>query len=137
MLRSARPSGREAQILRADKQATAARHFLDPRSYVAGERSHPGTEHPCVYLFGEDVGPLRRAIYERDKHRCTLKLVCTGVHPLPFDGSIYERWHLEHEKGGLGQSRCWCSENLRGACYACHQVKDGRQPRWTKRVANA
>jgi hypothetical protein len=119
--------------MKADTQATAERNFQDERSYVAGERMHPGTEHPCQYLAGDDVGPFREAIYKRDGGRCQLRLTCDGEAVLPLDGSIWERWHLEHEQGGIGQSRCWCPENVRGACYACHQVKDGRQPRWTKR----
>ena len=119
--------------MRADVQATRDRHFTDHRSYIAGERLHPGTEHPCQYLFGSDVGPFREAIYKRDEGRCQLRLKCAGEAVLPLQGSIFERWHLEHEQGGLGMSRCWCPENVRGSCWACHIEKDNRQPKWTKR----
>lgn len=123
--------------MKADMQATMAMResgqFKDERSYVAGERMHPGTNHPCIYYFGEDVGPIRHRIYERDEHRCQLKIACDGTQELPSDGSLYERWHLEHAQGGIGQSRCWCDENMRGACYECHQIKDGRQPRFMVR----
>lgn len=121
---------------KADRILTAAADFLDPRSFV-GRRIHTGTTHQCCYLRGDDVAVVRRQIYERDLGLCTLHLspLCSGLAKLPFDGSIWERWHLEHEVGGLGLQRCWCPENLRGACWHCHQIKDGRQPRWTKRSA--
>lgn len=115
-----------------DRQATELAEFSDPRSFV-GKRKHPGTDHPCIYLRGDDVGVLRQRIYERDAHRCTLKLACDGTRELPYDGTIWERWHLEHEQGGLGLDRCWCDENVRGACAACHFVKDGRVPRFGER----
>jgi 5-methylcytosine-specific restriction endonuclease McrA len=119
--------------VKRDKQLTDSTDFLDPRSFI-GKRIHPGTSHPCLYLKGDDVGVVRRAIYARDGGRCTLKLQCSGAKVLPFDGSVFERWHLEHETGGLGLQRCWCPENLRGACWACHKIKDNRDPRWTVRA---
>lgn len=118
---------------KADRALTEAANFTDPRSFV-GQRIHPGTTHPCVYVRGDDVEQVRRKIYDRDGGRCTLKLQCSGAKVLPFDGTVYERWHLEHEKGGLGLQRCWCPENLRGACWTCHKIKDNRDPRWAKRL---
>jgi len=119
-------------MVRRDEELTRMMGFTDKRSYVHASRVHPGTSHRCQYLAGDDVAQIRRVIYDRDNHRCQLRLVCTGVQPLPFEGSIYERAHLEHEKGGNGLQRCWCHENVRISCYACHVVKDGRQPRWSK-----
>ena len=118
---------------KADRQLTEAANFEDPRSFI-GKRIHPGTQHNCLYVRGDDVRPVRVAIYARDGGRCTLKLKCDGSRVLPFDGSIYERWHLEHKVGGLGLQRCFCPENVRGACWDCHQAKDGRQPRFTTRA---
>jgi len=120
-------------VPKADKQLTDAANFEDDRSFI-GQRIHPGTDHNCRYLRGDDVKPMRQAIYARDGGRCTLKLKCDGSRVLPFDGEVWERWHLEHEIGGLGLQRCFCEENLRGACFSCHQIKDGRQPCWTNRA---
>lgn len=117
--------------MKADRELTEAANFIDPESFW-GQRIHPGTKHPCLYVRGRDVKPVRQRIYDRDGGRCTLKLKCDGTRVLSFDGDIYERWHLEHKEGGLGLQRCWCNENLRGACFECHIAKDGRQPQWTK-----
>ena len=116
-------------MFKRDKQATEAAGFVDRDSYIS-HRVHPGTDHQCQYLKGDDVEQIRRKIFDRDRHRCQLKLVCTGVRVLPFEGDIYTRGHLEHEKGGYGAQRCFCMENLRIACYACHVIKHGRYPRF-------
>jgi 5-methylcytosine-specific restriction endonuclease McrA len=118
--------------VKADRELTQAANFTDHRSFV-GQRIHPGTAHNCIYVRGDDVEQVRRRIYDRDGGRCTLKIQCAGAKVLPFDGTVWERWHLEHEVGGLGLSRCWCDENLRGTCNPCHRLKDKRDPRWTKR----
>lgn len=119
------------RVFKRDPVATLERQFVDRDSYVSF-RLHPGTDHPCIYLAGDDVLQARRRIFDRDKHKCSLRLVCKGIEILPFEGSIYDRGHLEHLNGGDGADRCWCDENLRLACYGCHVVKDGRQPRWSK-----
>jgi len=106
-----------------DKQATELRGFLDPRSYVS-HRIHPGTEHPCEFLYGRDVGVARLEVFAREKGRCWSCLT-------ECNWDIGEMHHL---KGGLGAQRCECLENLRWSCPHCHRAKHV-QVQWTKRAS--
>lgn len=109
-------------MLRVDKEATKQAKFLDPRSYI-GNRIHPGTSHPCVYLRGEDRS------YRRDEVRLIAQGKCTdcGVYCW-IDGE------MDHVEGGLGTQRCDCFENLSWRCGSrynnCHTKKHGRIPRF-------
>lgn len=104
---------------RIDVKATKAAHFLSKFSYVS-LRIHPGTNHQCVYLAGDDCGVRRRDVFARDSYRC-----------VDCGGNInWEIGQLAHG-GSTKVSRCWCFENLRTKCYACHMVKEhGRFPRF-------
>ena len=101
-------------MLRRDKELTAMRKFNDPRSFVANWK-HPGTEHPCVYLKGRDVGERRQIVYDEAKGRC---FYCGAWY-----GPNYGELH--HLRGGLGNQRCWCIENLAWVCPRCHRTHHG------------
>jgi hypothetical protein len=99
-------------MIRKDKEATIAQQYLDRRSYVANWK-HEGTNHGCVYLFGEDMSARRVQIFEREKGKCQNCGFWTGPH-----------WgELHHIKGGLGNQRCSCFENLAWSCAKCHHSK--------------
>jgi 5-methylcytosine-specific restriction endonuclease McrA len=101
-------------MIKVDPEATAQARFRDPRSYV-GFRTHPETEHACVYLFGEDVGERRDAIREKYEGNCSY----CGEYCW-FSGELH------HKVGGLGPQRCWCFENLTWSCKRCHEAEHGR-----------
>jgi hypothetical protein len=106
-------------MLKRDSELTACAGFVDPRSFVALWK-HPGTNHPCVYLFGVDKGPQRRKIFERDKGRCQLETpACKG-----YQGWDRGQWH--HIKGGRGNQHCDCLENALWSCGPCHRQKHVR-----------
>jgi len=93
-----------------DREATAAAHFLDSKSYVS-HFTHPGTNHQCIFLRGKDVEIARMEVFEREKGRC-------------WKCGAYYGWkygHLHHKEGGLGARRCWCESNLEWSCPRCHR----------------
>jgi len=103
-------------VAKRDVQATIDRQYLDPRSYVA-TWNHPGTDHPCEYLRGEDKTARRRQIFERDKGQCQIEGPgCRG-----YRGWDYGEWH--HLQGGLGKQHCDCMENGVWACGPCHRAQ--------------
>ncbi len=53
-------------MLKRDKQATEARHFLDPRSYVAQDLDCPGRE----VLYGKDWKARKKELWERAGGQC-------------------------------------------------------------------
>jgi hypothetical protein len=75
---------------------------------------------------------LREFIYELSAGRCELGLGCCDGQPLPWDGSIFERWHLVHVKAKRRFG--WPVEGpdrMRGGCYQGHIVEmheKGRKP---------
>ena len=107
-------------MLRVDKEATERAGFKDPRSYVclASFRIHQGTEHPCTYLAGADVGIRRAEVFFLAHYRCA---ACGRY--CPEDGELWQRGHLDHIVGGLGAQRCYCYENLQLLCPDCHVKK--------------
>lgn len=112
-----------------DKDATKAAKFESRYSYVS-LRIHPGTTHPCVYLAGDDCGPAREAIFERDGYKCQ---VCGKS--VPLDGFVTVRGHLAHG-GNTKISRCWCPENLTLKCFHDHMiVEHDRETRFGERAA--
>jgi hypothetical protein len=95
-----------------DRDRTQLRRFQDRRSFV----SLAGHD----YLFGRDVEPRRREVFERECGRC-------------WNCGAYYGWdygHLEHIQGGYGPQRCWCAHNLRWGCPKCHMKHHGRYPRF-------
>jgi len=84
-------------------------------------RSKPRRGEPTA----KEKATIRLSVYERSEGRCQLNLGdgCNrGV--LPFDGSVFERWHLVHvhAKRRFG----WTEEQgnrLLGGCYWCHIVQ--------------
>jgi len=106
-----------------DVELTKRMHFMHKDSFV-GQRMHPGTNHPCIYRRGKDVGPARLVIYERDKGRCQY----CGVF------ADWDSGEIHHKEGGLGLQRCSCPENLAWACAPCHR-KQHPQVQWTRRIA--
>jgi hypothetical protein len=102
-----------------DKEATKARKFMNPKSYVSS-RIHPETSHPCQYLKGKDVEIVRMVIFEREKGRC-------------FNCGAYYGWdygEMHHKLGGLGPQRCFCEENLTWSCRRCHTNAHARILQW-------
>jgi hypothetical protein len=86
-----------------DAEATAAKHYHDPDSYV----SQDGHE----YLAGHDIMVQRARVYDRDRGRC---VKCDKYIPWPAA-------HMHHKESGLGPQRCWCTENLEILCPDCHR----------------
>lgn len=70
----------------------------------------------------EEIDKMREKIYALSGGRCELHLVptCkTGV--LPFDGDLFERWHLVHVRARRRFG--WPTKGpnrMRGGCYECH-----------------
>ena len=95
-----------------DPVATAEAGFTDHRSYVSF-RLHPDTNHPCVFLKGDDATQMRRVIFEREKGICWR---CKRF-------VDWEWGELRHLKGGNGAGRCWCPENLGWGCGPCHRTE--------------
>lgn len=86
---------------------------------IRKKRSKPRRGEPTA----EEKEALRREVYERCGGRCELNLhpnCAKGV--LPWDGEVYERWHLVHlhAKRRFG----WSEKNnkLLGGCYNCHII---------------
>lgn len=109
--------------------AYAAGHFRDKkkRSFISLPKA---SEHGTVahqIVRGDDVGPLREAIFKRDGGLCQLRLSKWCLVRMSFEGD----WHLEHRVGG-DADRCWCAVNLRVSCAPCHIIKTNREPRWEK-----
>ena len=109
--------------MKKDLQRTAEAKFKDKRSYWSRE-GH-------LYVRGEDVGPVRDWIYERDAGWCKLQLSrdCRNYRGSSIPKDEFE---LHHIVGGLGLKRCWCEHNLQVACRACHRAAHVA-PRWTPR----
>jgi len=101
-----------ALVNRRDAETTKDKRYVDGRSFV----SHGGHE----YLFGRDVEPRRRQVFDRESGRC-------------WNCGAYYGWdygHMDHIIGGRGPQRCWCLHNLRWSCPKCHVVRHGRYPRF-------
>jgi hypothetical protein len=66
----------------------------------------------------QDKESIRWQVYERSAGRCELSLPGCSGRVLPFDGSIFDRWHLVHihARRRFG----WGLENLCGGCFWCH-----------------
>lgn len=105
---------------RPNPETTAARGYQDPRSYV----SFAGHE----YLFGEDVGPRRHAVYERDEGLCQR----CGL-PAPEFGPDMIHGEMHHVKGGNGPQRNHDMTNLEWLCFPCHWAEKNGAPKSTKR----
>jgi 5-methylcytosine-specific restriction endonuclease McrA len=103
-------------------EATKEANFTDHRSYVSS-RQHPGSDHACMYLKGDDVAQARRRVFERERGRCWK---CGAYYGWEFG-------HLRHLHGGNGEERCWCDENLGWGCPKCHMAEHGRVPRWVEK----
>lgn len=114
-------------MLRINKEATKQAGFRDPWSYVSF-RVHPGMEHACVYLFGEDRGERRAEVRFHYRGRC----VDCGIY-------CWIRGEMDHVEGGLGPQRCDCYENLRWRCGPsannCHAKKHRRITRFGEATA--
>ena len=107
--------------MKRDRALTESADFLDKRSYI-GQRVHPGTDHQCDYLRGDDARLRRMDVFVRDHGRCQNCGAWYG----------WEWGEMHHLKGGLGLDRCWCMENLAWSCPQCHRSKHV-QPMWSKR----
>jgi hypothetical protein len=100
--------------VRADKQATIDAQYLDWRSYCANW-NHPGTSHPCEYLYGQDKSARRRDIAEAAGYQCQ---GCSTTHTLQWEDGEWD-----HILGGHGKQHCDCKENGRWVCWSFHRAK--------------
>jgi hypothetical protein len=100
-----------------DKEATRAAGFLSRYSYIS-LRIHPGTDHQCRYLAGDDVVVARKACFERDHYRCTEPNCGRCV--------SWETGEMDHG-GKTKVQRCSCPENLHTKCGRCHRKKHNRE----------
>ena len=98
-----------------DAESTKARDYVSRYSYVSF-RVHPGAEHQCEYLAGEDCAERRRLVFERDNYKC----VDCGRPVNIFTGE------LDHIGGNTKVTRCWCPESLQTRCHDCHVKRHGR-----------
>lgn len=89
------------------------------KRYTPVRKKRPGTRkgEPTP----EEKAKIRRDVYDECGGRCELNLLpncMKGV--LPFDGDVFERWHLVHKKSKRRFG--WGRDNLCGGCPVCHLV---------------
>jgi len=120
-------------MLKRDPEATAAQHFLDPRSYVAPDGRW--------VLYGEDWEAQKKAVWERGGGRCE-KMVDERINWYAFPKARIEgeRCRNEmadpHHKLKRSKKRDDRMENLIGLCRWHHDLAHPeKRPRWTKRSA--
>lgn len=120
---------------RPDKHATRNRHYLSRYSYVS-TRLHPGTNHACEYLAGQDCETRRLEAFERDGYKC----VDCGKRVI-WESGYPNSGHLAHG-GNTKITRCWCLENLKTKCFTDHIIREHNRevkfgPAWTRKGAAA
>jgi hypothetical protein len=104
--------------MKADRQATAARHFKDPGSFVFKD----GRER----LAGKDWEARKLELWERCRGFCEWQ-------------NEYQAWACAHpaadphHKIRRSVSRDDRLDNLLALCRFHHNLLDERKPRWTKR----
>jgi hypothetical protein len=84
---------------------------------IRKRRSKPRRGEPTA----QEIADLRLLVYGRCGGRCELSLSGCKGGVLPFDGSVFERWHLVHIKARRRFG--WDPSNLCGGCYWCHIVQ--------------
>lgn len=108
-----------------DNFETKLRHFRDPRSFC----SINGHE----YLYGKDVEPRRREVYERDHGICQMRAE-DGDSPVDCDlFALWDDGEMHHIQGGL-VGRCDCLHNVQWVCKPCHRASHVR-PKWSSQQA--
>lgn len=71
----------------------------------------------------EEKAAIRRQKYAETGGRCLLRLHSRHIKGvLPFDGSVFERWHLVHMKSKRRFGWTEPPNKLTGGCYWCHIV---------------
>jgi len=104
-----RPRKHGKRGFKVDKQATAAKKYLHPRSFV--------DVHGGEHLYGSDMTARRHEVYTRDKGRCMLI-----ASPLCRGWANWEDGELDHiisrGKGGSDDL-----DNVRWACKPCHRKR--------------
>ena len=103
-------------------EETDAARFKDYRSFVSLPKM--GVTH--LVLYGADVEPQRRAVYERDRGLCQIQGPNCLRRVLAWDE--FHLHHINHKPG----ERCWCEHNLQVACEPCHKEQHVRI-HWSRR----
>jgi hypothetical protein len=108
-------------MLKRDRQATEARHFLDKKSYVAPD----GRE----VLYGLDWKMRKQELLKRSLGRCERFSILGKSHDAWCRAEGGEPHHIK-KRWPLRDDRL---ENLANLSHWCHLAEDERKPRWTKR----
>jgi hypothetical protein len=103
-----------------DREATAAAGFLDWRSYI--KRSKDG--ETLTFLFGLDMGGLRKRIFERSKGFCEMPV--RGVTGHRCNRNIdWLTMELDHNPS-LAFGGDDSEEGTRAICRRCHVARHNR-----------
>lgn len=108
--------------MKRDVQATEAKHFLDPRSYVTPD----GRE----ILYGNDWKARKGELLKRSLGQCE-RFTILGR---PHDAWCRSEGGEPHHKIKRSKLRDDRLENLANLSHWCHVAEDERKPRWTKRA---
>jgi hypothetical protein len=104
-----------------DKEATDAAGFLDNRSYI--KRSRDGNN--LTFRFGEDMGLLRRRVFERSRGFCEMPVNGFTAGIRCQRNISWETMELDHNPS-LAQGGDDSLEGTRAICRRCHTMRHNR-----------
>lgn len=107
--------------MKRDIQATEAKNFQDPRSYVAKD----GRE----ILYGKDWAERKWQVWMRGNGKCERM-----VEPNVRCRNEMAEPHHKVKRSKLRDDRM---SNLEGLCHLHHDILDPRKPRWSKHEQKA
>ena len=109
-----------------DKEATAAAHFLDPRSYCRRGKQ---------YRFGLDLTQLRSDVFLRSRGFCEMRV--NGILGHRCQRNIdFSTMEMHHEPP-LSQGGDDSLEGCFASCRRCHVARHGRVTRWKSQSSPA
>ena len=105
-----------------DKEATAAAHFLDKRSYCRRGKQ---------YRFGEDIAILRALVFTRSEGFCEMRV--NGILGHRCQRNIdFSTMEMHHEPP-LSQGGDDSLEGCLASCRRCHVLRHNRVTNWRKK----